>query len=49
MQIYMLQTLQLIAQTDQTLANDLSNRVMPIQYGDNKVYFKVKENRDGME
>lgn len=43
MQIYMLQTLQLIEATNQALVNELSNKLIPVRYGEGKIYFLLKE------
>ena len=43
MQIYMLQTLQLIAQKDQTFANELASTLTPVKMRNDVVYFVVNE------
>lgn len=46
MQIYMLQTLQLIVNSNPELTNEFTNKLTPVEYGDGKVYFIVKETEE---
>ena len=46
MQIYMLQTLQMIVKTDQVLASEISNTLTPVKMNNGSTYFIVNENID---